>query len=164
MQNSRFIRSIIVEQKEFSQGLSEIIRKLYTIEYSNDNNIDLNDIGIRFPAPMSLNLTNIVDQVNNIGNLVDPLMDLMINVSENDKDIASKLMKDQLYRKYITMLDWDDFDNLQENILAEAKKRAIQRKVDESVPTNDSVVPTDTDTDSPSDSNDSNTDDDSLSF
>ena len=162
MQNSRFIRSIIVEQKEFSQGLSEIIRKLYTIEYNNDNNIDLNDIGIRFPAPMSLNLTNIVDQVNNIGNLVDPLMDLMINVSENDKDIASKLMKDQLYRKYITMLDWDDFDNLQENILAEAKKRAIQRKVDESVPSNDSVTPTDTD--SPPDSNDSSTDDDSLNF
>ena len=162
MQNSRFIRSIIVEQKEFSQGLSEIIRKLYTIEYSNDNNIDLNDIGIRFPAPMSLNLTNIVDQVNNIGNLVDPLMDLMINVSENDKDIASKLMKDQLYRKYITMLDWDDFDNLQENILAEAKKRAIKRKVDEAVPNNDSVAPTDTD--SPADSNDSSTDDDSLNF
>ncbi|PTU25707.1 hypothetical protein DA469_22365 [Bacillus subtilis] len=72
MQNSTFVRTIVSDQASFSESFSELIRILYRNEYHlNDNRkdkdnekkkkdsqdyIDVNDIEVLFPPPISLNL------------------------------------------------------------------------------------------------------------
>jgi hypothetical protein len=151
MQNSRFIRDIISEQRIFGNGYSEIYRKLYKREFGNSSNtnldksaaqkkandangdrnndgstaqIDIESIVVAFPSPVSLNMTNLNDQLNNLNMLVDSMAEL-IEVPKDDLDTAKPIFKLEMYRKFLSNLDWEEMDSVMKIV----KQKLVTTKI-----------------------------------
>ncbi|WCS68253.1 hypothetical protein Goe21_01430 [Bacillus phage vB_BsuM-Goe21] len=141
MQNSTFVRTIVSDQASFSESFSELIRILYRNEYHlNDNRkdkdngkkkkdsqdyIDVNDIEVLFPPPISLNLTNINDQISNASQTVDFITSSYID--ETDADTSKKTsFKKKIVRQMIPNIDWDLMDRLYEDALMDSTENALK--------------------------------------
>jgi hypothetical protein len=158
MQNSRFIRDIVSEQVLFGFGYSELLRKLYIKEHGSElkerlkgkpsaerdkkkssiHLLNIESIEIKFPSPVSLNMTNMNDQINNLSTLVESLSDV-IDVKPEDKDAATPIFKREMYKKYLSNLKWEDIDDIMIKV-----KRGLQ----ESKIKNSSTLATDSGGDS----------------
>ena len=101
MQNSRYLREVLTEQNVLSPGYTDLLRKLYIIEYGDSNNEKLkvknnkikvnsnseedslsldeiitpNMLEVKLPTPAALALITINDQMNNAAGIVDGLLD-----------------------------------------------------------------------------------------
>ncbi|BDH16446.1 MAG: hypothetical protein [Bacteriophage sp.] len=101
MQNSRYLREVLTEQNILSPGYTDLLRKLYIIEYGDSNNeklktkdnktkVNLNSeeeplsldeiitpnmLEVKLPTPAALALITINDQMNNAAGIVDALLD-----------------------------------------------------------------------------------------
>jgi hypothetical protein len=139
MQNSRFIRDIVSEQVLFGFGYSELLRKLYMKEHGSElkgqlkkvsvernkekssiHLLNIESIEIKFPPPVSLNMTNMNDQINNLTTLVESLSDV-IDVKPEDKDVATPIFKREMYKKYLPNLNWEDINDIMVKV-----KRGLQ--------------------------------------
>jgi hypothetical protein len=132
MQNSTFVRAIVSHQTMYSKSFSELIRILYRNEYMVDENrngvddrkeegnkkvtdtqnVNLEDIEIRFPVPITLNLTNVNDQINNSSQTIDFIISNYID--DNDSDSLKKTnFRKKVARELLpTTIDWDKMDKL----------------------------------------------------
>jgi len=149
MQNSTFVRAIVVHQAMFSDAFSKLVRILYKNEYltnvdkkdkGKDNNtanakstkktdrenISLEDIKVTFPTPITLNLTNVNDQISNSSQTVDFITSIYFD--ENDMDTAKKVkFKRKIVRELMpTTVDWDKLDKLFEESLVENMEEKIK--------------------------------------
>jgi hypothetical protein len=151
MQNSRLIRDIVAEQVTLGKGLSELLRKIYAIEFfknddteSKDSKKEVDDsvlaavdsIEVRFPSPVSLNMTNLADQINNITTLMDPLIEAL-TFPEDIKDIATPIFKQEMFRKYLPSIHWRDI----EEIMKTAKTKAVREKIKNKKDPEEGVIP-----------------------
>jgi hypothetical protein len=149
MQNSTFVRSIVVHQQMFSEAFSKLLRLLYKNEYlvdennngiadeleekdkkkkiSDNQNVSLDDIKVTFPTPITLNLTNVNDQISNSSQTVDFITSIYFD--ENDMDTAKKTtFKKKVVRELLpTTIDWDKIDKIYE----ESQIDAMERKVNQ---------------------------------
>lgn len=105
MQNSRYLREVLSEQNVLSPGYTELLRKLYTIEYGDINNdkikkkqnttrkkkgettvsqeleMTLDDIinpsmiEVKLPTPAALALITINDQLSNASSIMDTIVE-----------------------------------------------------------------------------------------
>ena len=141
MQNSRFIRDILMEQSILSRGYTELLQKSFDIVQKGSNAkkenekegkssyketyFNIKDISVLFPPPASLNLTNITDQVSNIGQVADPILETL-NVSDEDKTVLTPIIKKRLFRKYIPNIDWDDIDELVNASMKDLNKQKLK--------------------------------------
>lgn len=148
MQNSRYLRDCIGEQAILSRGYSELIRKIYKLEYNDnvkpttkkkakkdlvveDTALDINQLSINFPAPAALALLNINDQIQNAGNIIDTLsanVDLS-DVQEDKRDAVLTVLKAKMIRKYVTSFDWVEFDALVKTAITDFIEGGIERAV-----------------------------------
>jgi hypothetical protein len=173
MQNTRFIRDIVAEQTITSEGYTELFRRLFTLEFKNDStdkeksNDKLNDktseldiltlinpmdIEVRFPSPMSLNMTNLTDQTSNLNSLIDAFSD-SIDWENVDAEKAKLKLKSEMFKQYIPNVDWDTIDKLVSKIKIDMNKQTIKgnikNKNDATDMVNDAGIDTSTeDTDS----------------
>ena len=141
MQNSRFIRDIVSEQVRFGFGYSELLKKLYKMEYrgtateeqdKDDKKsalhlLDVETIEVRFPSPVSLNMTNMNDQINNLNTLIDALTEV-IEVKAEDKDAATPIFKREMYKKYLPNLNWEDIEEIVAKVQKDVRKAKILAK------------------------------------
>lgn len=158
MQNSRFIRDIVAEQSILGYGYSDMLQKLYKVEFVNPNKststgddgreknsngltaeeakeaaeksnilsiVNINGIKIRFPSPMSLNMTNLADQISNLNTVLDPLIDL-IDWNGREKEIGVGMVKMEMYKKFITSFDWDTFDDTVSRVKKDLNKKLLR--------------------------------------
>jgi hypothetical protein len=150
MQNARFIRDIVSEQNTFGYGYSELLKKLYMKEFAaelsskgndDDSNgkektttrlFDVDSIEARFPSPVSLNMTNLNDQIGNLTTLIDALSEV-IDVKSEDKDAATPIFKREMFRKYLPNVNWEDVDG----IVAKVKKEILTSKIKAKQPEGD---------------------------
>lgn len=146
MQNSRFIRDIIVEQSTISKGLSKVLQNIYKIEYKEDLeenedtnknstlenylSFDLNTLSVNFPSPLSLNMTNLSDQLSNLVNIIDPISETII-ADENDLETAKILFKEKMFKKYLSTIEWADIKALKDELANDLlEQKRIKRKRD----------------------------------
>jgi hypothetical protein len=149
MQNSRFIRDIVAEQGILGRGYSELLQKLWKIhnpaktelsasakqgDKDDGVKIDISSLEVRFPPPVSLNMTNLNDQINNLNVLVDSLSEIL-DVPEAFKEQATVTFKRMMYKKFLPNLNWEDIDQ----IVADASRSTIKEKLrkDMNAPTSD---------------------------
>lgn len=137
MQNSRFIRSIVGEQVTFGFGYSELVRKLFLKEHPESVDpkagekgddrrmIDVNSIEVKFPSPVSLNMTNLNDQIANLNTLIDEISDV-IDVPEADRELAKPIFKREMLKKYLANLDWDEMEEIMTKVKLEVVKTKIK--------------------------------------
>jgi hypothetical protein len=143
MQNSTFVRTIVSDQQSFSTAFTKMIRLLYRNEYMDPDkkgedaeksdkkeksesrkdsdilNLDLDDIRVSFPPPISLNLNNVNDQINNSSQTIDFIVSTYI--SDDEMDPKKKLsMRKAAARKFIPTIDWDEMDSLYEDAMMDA--------------------------------------------
>lgn len=183
MQNTRFIRDVVAEQSITSEGYTALLQLLFTIEFKqpvnsenkeedSSNNkkeskvqtdilslINPMDIEVRFPSPMSLNMTNLTDQTSNLNSLIDSFAD-NIDWESADAEKAKLRLKTEMFRQYIPNIDWDTIDNIINKIKIDLNKQKIKsnikNKKDATDMANDAGIDTDNTTD------DTNTDNNDL--
>lgn len=146
MQNSRFIRDIVAEQVLFGFGYSELLRKLYMKEHGSElkeqkkanasaerkkekssiHLLNIESIEVKFPSPVSLNMTNMNDQINNLNTLVDSLTEVL-DIKADDKDAATPIFKREMYKKYLPNLNWDEIDDIMAKVKRDLQESKIKK-------------------------------------
>lgn len=153
MQNSRFIRDVVAEQVLFGYGYSELLRKLYLKEYASEikdqkqsdpnksrkddkssiHLLNIESIEVKFPSPVSLNMTNMNDQINNLNTLIDALTEI-IDVKSEDMELATPVFKREMFRKYLPNLNWEEIEEITSTVrrtVQEAKLKKSQAEAPE---------------------------------
>jgi hypothetical protein len=114
----------------FSTAFSKMLRILYRNEFLTDNNsenkvktdsenIDLDSISVLFPAPITLNLTNVNDQISNSSQTLDFITSIYID--ENDTDTVKKSdFRKRVVRELLPNIDWDKMDKIYEESVIDA--------------------------------------------
>ena len=80
-------------------------------EVNKYDTIDVKSIKVLFPSPMSLNMTNLNDQISNFSSFLDPILET-IEWEEADKEKANQRIKHEFLKKYVTGVDWAELDDI----------------------------------------------------
>jgi len=154
MQNSRFLRDIVSDQKILSSGYTELIRRIYYHNYKVneqkdiDSNIkvdnsdtstiaadildfDFENIDIKFPSPSSLNLTNLTDQISNATSVVETIVANlpMDGISEEQKPEFEAEFKSRLMAQYVPTMDWSGIEEIVKDIKHDLVSKSIKKKL-----------------------------------
>ena len=108
--------------------------------------IDLQSIKVLFPSPMSLNMTNLNDQISNFTSFLQPIIETITWNSDEDKTTGSAILTKKYLRKYISAIDWDEFDSMVTETKSEMNKEKLKKK---SLDTTTNSTATDSSTDTP---------------
>ena len=140
MQNARFIRDIVTDQGTVGYGYSELIRKIYIKKHGRPANeedtaensvyrfLDVDSLTVSFPSPVSLNMSNLNDQIGNLSTLTDSLSDVL-DVPEEDKAEAQTAFKREMFRKFLPNVSWEDVDEIVGNIMKKMAVSKIDKKM-----------------------------------
>ncbi|ALN97883.1 portal vertex protein [Bacillus phage vB_BpuM-BpSp] len=146
MQNSTFVRKIVSDQHTFAESCSELIRILYYNEFMVNNNtkeenelvsnrsknedyIDLNDISVSFPPPLTLNINNINDQISNASQMIDFITSNYISEDETDSRIKRDFRKN-VSKEILANIDWDKMDQLYTNTITGINEENLKEPKD----------------------------------
>lgn len=135
MMNGQFLRSTVVRQGRYGKQFSELYRLLYLNEYILPNHINkgnkpqiiLDNIKAKFPAPATLNVTNLSESLNNVKGLVDALTEIVVGDEGGENGIRFFFTK-QLVKEYLPTVDWNELDQILNNssiekVLNDQKKK-----------------------------------------
>lgn len=131
MQHSRYLRETMVEQTILNPGFTELVRRLYRLEYlENESNrssdlrqgektnansltFDSEAFSIQFPTPNGLKLNNLNDQISNAGGTVSNILEnTFLDVTDENRDKAERIFKDKLLRALLPNFDWSMIDEV----------------------------------------------------
>ena len=141
MQNGRFLRDIIVEQGVVGRGLTEAIRRLYSIEVEglekeaskgeNDTDesdtgkkIALEDIEVVLPPPSTLSLMTISESISTASSVMEQLTESidLTEYPEDSREDIRVIIKQRLIREYTTSFDWTFLDDVVSEIKIDLKE------------------------------------------
>jgi hypothetical protein len=141
MQNGKFIRSTINYQKSYGEQWSKFLRILYKNEYLNskedelsaketddkNESVVLEKIIVKFQIPSSLNVTNIVEQINNAQNVIDFIVNTYISETEENTDIKKFEFKKMVTKDFVPSIDWNKYDQLLAKVEIRAKEIELEK-------------------------------------
>lgn len=151
MQNNGFVRNVIRYQGLLGTFWEKVLRRLYELEYmkglnkqtlkkkkkSNGENIDLNEIHVKFPMPMFMNIQNTNEQISNIQQTIEFIANSYLpdeaQTGENPNPLIPKIkgeLKLSLAKDLMQTLDWDHYDLLLQNAKAKVLKEEIEAEND----------------------------------
>ena len=150
MQNQFLVRKIVNDQEYFQKSMTEFIKKLYYNEFKinneNDSNEEKEEIGsfdeiynaieVVYPTPVTLNLTNINEQISNATQAADFIISNYIDDQDTMNMDLPKLkmkFKKKISRELIPSLDWDSYDDM----FKECEKELTEEKIKERTKAND---------------------------
>lgn len=117
MSNSRFLRKIFKRQSQFQPILSRIISKIYSYEYDEDIELE-----VQLPPPMFLTMANTGQLVDNTKNYVQGITELEL-VDEEDEKLKATYM-DMLFKYYIgSQIDLAKHEMVLKKARAEVSKK-----------------------------------------
>lgn len=137
MQNSRFLRSIVVKQKLLNASFTNIYRKLYINEFGSEieeSNVDVNKIEVKFPSPATLNATNLADQISTSQSIIDFVVQTLVGDNSQDPKEADSVRK-VVTKDFIPGIDWERYekmieDNKIEMILSKTEENSSEEGSD----------------------------------
>lgn len=120
MQNSRYLREVLSEQKILSEGLTELARKLYAVEYGDIvrkgdiSAFKLEDIDASLPTPAALALNSVNDQISSSESILNTLIEssdyfTRAGIDEDDSKAMNTLkglIKSRLMKTFVPSMDW----------------------------------------------------------
>lgn len=133
MQNSRFLRSIVVKQKLLNASFTNIYRKLYMNEFKSEieeSNVDVKKIEVKFPSPATLNATNLADQISTSQSIIDFVVQTLVGDNSQDPKEADSVRK-VVTKDFIPGIDWERYekmieDNKIETILSKTEENSSE--------------------------------------
>ena len=159
MQNQFLVRKIVSDQEYFQKSMTDFIKKIYANEFrvyvnrtqeeekeykkqqssSKEKNEELgsydeiyNALEIQYPTPVSLNLTNINEQISNAMQASDFIISNYIDENDTlDTDLPKlKLkMKKKISQQLIPSIDWEMYDDLFDQCKKEMTEEKIKEKM-----------------------------------
>lgn len=137
MQNSRFLRSIVVKQKLLNASFTNIYRKLYINEFGSEieeSNVDVKKIDVKFPSPATLNATNLADQISTSQSIIDFVVQTLVGDNSQDPKEADSVRK-VVTKDFIPGIDWERYekmieDNKIEMILSKTEENSSEEGSD----------------------------------
>lgn len=129
MQNALLVRTVISDQNQFKEILTDIVRKLYRNEFGNiyedKNELEetISKIRVEFSIPVSLNITNINEQINNASQSVDFIVNAYFSdetsggMGEDPSEVdLTPLIKTEfkknVIRDLLPALNWGKYDKM----------------------------------------------------
>ena len=156
MQNSRFLRDIVGDQKILSEGYTTLIRRLYDLNIKSNEDEEektaqserikkntntsitadefiVQNIEVLFQSPSSLNLTNITDQISNAGQVVDTIIESLKvdEITTDEEEDFKKQVKTELMSQYVPTMDWAGYNDVVEKIKREFIFKRISSKLND---------------------------------
>lgn len=147
MQNQLLVRKIVSDQEVFSETMTNFIKKIYQYEYektykdnNEDNNVKeqetllqeiVNNLEVKYNPPVTLNLNNINDQINNASQTLDFILQSYFEdqQEENKEDKATRLnFRRKIVERLIPSIDFEEYDELFEKAKMEAKEDILLKK------------------------------------
>jgi hypothetical protein len=122
-QNVNFCRRVVRYQKLLAEPCATLIRLLYMYEYrysldgkTTDDDVDLNNIEVEFPAPGSLNLSNLVELLTQVDQKADYIAKRYIP-EKADMSTADEIaaFKGRIIEKELPQIEWDEYKDLYES-------------------------------------------------
>lgn len=158
MQNQLLVRKVINDQKTFGPIMTEFIKKIYRYEYEVESNKErrkkekkdeknvfkdikdddlhsineeiINNMEVKYPVPVTLNLSNTNEQISNASQTMDFIMagyfdqDGATEENEGDK-LLKQTFKRKIMRELIPSLDFDKYDKLFDEAKMESKQEIL---------------------------------------
>lgn len=142
MQNSRFVRDIVSEQLILGEGYSELLQKIYLKEYGEPSQeedinkdlkfLDVESIKVSFPPPVTLNITNLNNQLGDLNTLIDAVSEVL-DVDQDNLDAAKLVFKREMFRKFLPNVSWEEVDQItlgiKNNIIAQKLKKGKENSM-----------------------------------
>lgn len=130
MGNMRFLSRCISTQLELNPQITKLYQMIMTASGKFDEETIVG-FSYKLAKPRTLDMTNIVDMINNSGALADFIVNNLSGES-SDKDELDNLTKDIAYRQLVkditSSLGWNKFDEIWEDAVLRAKKEIEVRK------------------------------------
>lgn len=136
-QNADLCRKTIKWQKILTPGFLDLVRTLYKNEYAytldstnNLTDIDLSNIGINFPSPKYLALSNLIETLNAVESKADAITKVYIPDKLDQTDVDKQnAFKQRIMKKELPQIDWADYDALFDEFNDEYSKDKQIKKV-----------------------------------
>lgn len=154
MQNQGFVKKVVSYQETFGRYFTKIVRDLYTYEFGIDKiptkkpvkknssddkeeatdsivserstSIEVDLINVRFPAPISLSISTINEQIEASNVTIDYITGLYLD--EDTEEVNKRLFKQRLAREiYNQNLDWKKLDGIFEKYNEDLTKDKIEK-------------------------------------
>lgn len=144
MQNQTFVRNIVGYQSDYSDYYTQIIRRLYFNEFikykDNDeegerNDIDINQLFVKFPSPVYLSINNLNDQISSTSSTLDFLLQLYFSENMDDPTLETKKndFKKMVCKEYfLPTMEWDLFDKIYNKVIDSIQEKSIKTPKDDS--------------------------------
>lgn len=135
-QNAQFLRHIITHQLHFNKDFTMFIRRLVDNEIKFAKDGELNelkftskDFECSFQSPGALQMTNMLEQTNNVNAIVDFIVNSQITDSQMDPNAEPRrnMYRKKLVKHFLSQWDWDTLDDLLTEADAELSKHKIEQ-------------------------------------
>lgn len=151
LQSGMFLIKVIDLQNPYQKCNSKLIRILMRNKYSDriltadrakenaakskaDKQtvvlIDLNKIFLDLPAPNGLNVTNMSEQVQNVGTYADSIIEFLVPNGTKDEDVdqIKNLIKFGIMKKHLPNIPWDDYMEIADKAKVDYEKIKLAKE------------------------------------
>lgn len=149
MQNSRYLRECLTEQLNLSPGFTDLLRKIYYIEYDEylqdngeDNSLTSADsdivtptlLEVKLPVPSALALYSIGEQLNNAQTVADTIMTntnivSIAGVPQEEEERLKSHIRNNVLRSLASSVDWAKMDTIINTAMNEYKETKIKENL-----------------------------------
>lgn len=132
MQNAKFVRTTSSLQKVLVNPMSGMVRTLYTNEYKYKDNhlntVDINEIKVSLPKPISLMLSTINEQIQGVKDLTEYASSVYLGENNEDEELKKEFSM-KVAREFFPSLDWNRLDKIFEESKTSSAKKKVETKL-----------------------------------
>lgn len=156
MQNQLLVRKVVSDQTYISDQMTELVKRIYKFEFDNINNNNLtaekdsenlndeekelqnlveeivNNLSVVYSPPVTLNLNNVNDQINNASQTLDFIINSYCE-DQDDSDESKKVklkFRRKVVEKLIPSIDFEEYDQLfKEASMETTEERLLDKTV-----------------------------------
>lgn len=137
--NANFVRSVIRYQKKLTPAFTTLYQRLYRNEYkyfndndSNEQNVDISEIRVKFPSPASLSMSNLIEQLQSADQNADYIASQIYPTRMDQRDENKKtILKTMIVKDLVPSVDWSKYEEMKENVEKMVSKDEIENPAPE---------------------------------
>ena len=121
--NLDYMRNVLDRQIDLNPSNEEFVKKILKYDMNDSANDEekntIDALSISFQSPMTLLLTNTVDQVNNAKDLAQAMSDLVLGQNAEQENIDDFML--EVCKMYAPNVPWNKFQEIKDRIILENK-------------------------------------------
>lgn len=136
-QNIQMSRRVVRKQSDLQPSFTKLMRILISneLKYNLDaeseslKDVDLNKLSVSFPSPMSLNLTNMLEQSTSVGQMADFIIDTVEPAKQDGTNNDKRMqLRKEVVKKLMPGIDWSGYESMVQTGEIEENKAKLKDK------------------------------------